>query len=279
MARRSSSRPPDSAPIPQDGKVDPANAVIAAKPKRRRKVRNRPEPAPELRKWEAAAEARMFKRSYPPNAIMEPAGFDEEHWTSPHSDSDLWCLQLADAFGTRSRAVLAMFMGQLEELCGKSHWDDEARQWRLDENQFSAALALVNSIKPRNEMEAALAAQMVAIHLLTMKVTARALKHDYDTRTAAAAGKLARTFTLQMERLQSLRGGKRTVRQSIKVTKELHQHVHYHRGEPENGTQAHGRTNAVIDQCAALPSPQPCGEVVPLPSRSGQARLPDARRS
>lgn len=89
-------------------------AVISAKAKRRRKARNRPEPAPELRKWETAAEGRMFKRPYPPNAMLEPAEFDEEHWSSPHSDIDLWVLQLADAFGTRSHAVLAMFMGQLE---------------------------------------------------------------------------------------------------------------------------------------------------------------------
>ena len=42
-------------------------------------------------------------------------------------------------------------------------------------------------------MEAALAAKMVAIHLLTMKVTAFAIQHEYDTGTAATAGKLART--------------------------------------------------------------------------------------
>jgi len=43
---------------------------------------------------------------------------------------------------------------------GYSHWDDEAKQWRLDENEYSAALSIVNSVKPRNEMEACLAAQM-----------------------------------------------------------------------------------------------------------------------
>ncbi len=273
MNRRTATNPPDSAPIPQDGRIDPAKAVIAAKPKRRRKARNRPEPAPELRKWEAAAEARMFKRPHPPNIMLEPAGFDAEHWTSPHSDEGLWTLQLADAFGTRSRAVLSMFMGQLEELCGKNHWDDAAKQWRLDENQFSAALAVVNSVKPRNEMEAALAAQMVAIHLLTMKVTARALKYDYDTRTAAAAGKLARTFTLQMERLQSLRGGKRTVRQSIKVTKELHQHVHYHRGDDGNGGQPHEPRTAATAQRAALPRPDKGGDIVPIASRKRAAKV------
>ena len=72
----------------------------------------------------------------------------------------------------------------------------------MNENEFSAALAMVNSIKPKNEMEAALAAQIVAIHLLQMKVAARAIKFDYDTKMVAVAGKLARTFAIQLETLQ-----------------------------------------------------------------------------
>ena len=278
MTRRTIIKSPANAPIPQDGKIDPAKVDVAAMPKRRRKARNRPEPAPELRKWEAEAEARMFKRPYPPNIMFEPAGFDEEHWTSPHSDEGLWTLQLGAAFGTRSLAVLATFMDQLEALCGRNIWDEEARQWRLDENEFSAALAMVNSIKPRNEMEAALAAQMVAVHLMTMKATARALKYDDDTKTAAVAGKLARTFVMQLEALHAIKGKRRTTRQTIKVSKELHQHVHYHRGEDGNGRQPHGPSAEIIDGRAALPSPQPGGDAVPLPSRKGKGTMPDARR-
>ncbi len=215
----------------------------------------------------------MFKRSYPPNIMLEPAGLGEEHWTSPHNDDGLWTLQLAEAFGTRSRAVLATFMNQLEALCGRNVWDDEAKQWRIDENQFSAALALVNSVKPRNEMEAALAAQMVAIHLLTMKVTARALKYDHDTRTAAAAGKLARTFTLQLEALQSLRGRKRTAHQSIKVRKELHQHVHYHRGDAGSDGQAHEPRAGATAQRAALLCSDEGGDIVPIASRKRATKM------
>jgi hypothetical protein len=262
----------------QDGRIDPAKLDAAAKPRRKRRKRNRPEPAAELRDWETEADKRAHARSYPPGIMLEPAGFDHEHWTSPHNDDSLWTLQLADAFGTRSRAVISTFLGQLEALCGQSHWDDEAKQWRLDENQFSAALAIVNSVKPRNEMEAALAAQMVAIHLLTMKVSAFAIKHEYDTRTAASAGKLARTFTLQMEALQSLRGKKRTAHQSISVRKELHQHVHYHRGESENDEQPHEPRATIVDQCTALPSPEPSGEAVQVPGAERQGSMPITRR-
>jgi hypothetical protein len=169
-----------NAAIPHDGKLDPHKLDVAAKPKVRWRARNRPEPDRELRDGMANAEARAFARPIPPGIMLEPAGFDEEHWTSPHSDVDLWQLQLADAFGTRSRAVVITFMGQLQALVSESHWDDEAKQWRLDENELSAVLAMVNTVKPRDEMEAALAAQMVAVHLLTMKLAARALKYGSE---------------------------------------------------------------------------------------------------
>ncbi len=262
----------------QSGRLDPARLDVAAKPRRKLRKRNRPEPTAELREWETAAERRAYARPHPPGIMLEPTGLGDEHWTAPHSDVELWTLQLADAFGTRSRAVVATFMGQLEALCGNDHWDETVQQWRLDENQLSAALAVVSSVKPRNEMEASLAAQMVAVHLLTMKLAARSIKYDYDTRTAAAAGKLARTFTLQLEALQSLRGRKPTARQSIKVRKELHQHVHYHRGGDESERQPHGPPAKVVDQCAALRSSEPGGDAVPLSSRKGKGAMPDARR-
>ena len=161
-------------------------------------------------------------------------------------------------------------MTQLEALCSPDRWDDDPKQWRLDEHEYNAALAIVNSVKPRNELEAAFAAQMVAVHLMTMQVAARAIKVRYDTRSAAVAAKLARTFTMQLETLRAMRTKGRTARQSIKVTKETHQPIHYHRGDNENDRQAHGRAPEAIDQCAALPSPDTIGRVVPLPSHKGQ---------
>lgn len=262
----------------QDGRIDPANLDAAARPKRRRRKRNRPEPTPELREWEKKADRRAFARPYAPGAMIEFGDKGKEELVAPHNDDSLWTLQLADAFGTRSRGVINTFMQQLEALCEDRCWDEETQRWRLDENELSAVLAMVNSIKPKNEMEAALAAQMVAVHLMTMKVSARALAYDHDTHTASVAAKLARTFAMQIETLHSVRGKRRTARQSIKVTKELHQHVHYHRGEGKNGGQAHGPRAATVDQCTALPGPEQGGEALSLPSYEGQSKVPDARR-
>ena len=266
--------------IKRDGRVDPRKLDIAAKTPRKRRRRNRPAPAKELRDMESAAEKRAWARPYPPSIILEPADGGGEHWTSPHNDENLWALQLADAFGTRSQAVIVTFMTQLQALCTDRQFEQKTGLWRLDENEFSAAIALVNTIKPRNEMEAALAAQMVAIHLLTMKVTAHAITEYYDNRMVATAGKLARTFAMQMDALRACRTRKPTSRQSIKVRKELHQHVHYHddRGGKETGGQPHGRAARAADQCAALPSPQPGGEPVPLSCDEGQEPVQAPRR-
>lgn len=258
----------------QSGRLDPKTLDAAAKGKRRRK-RHLPEPRPELKEWAKGAEARAKARPYPPGIMLEPAGFDQEHWTAPHSDPDLWTLQLAEAFGTRSLSVISTFMRQLEALCRPTDWDDKARQWRLDEHEFSALLGIVSAAKPRNELEAAQVAQMVAVHLMAMKLAARALKYDGDIPTAAVAGKLARTFTLQMEALQSGRRRKPAARQTITVRKETHQHVHYHdnRGAAGNERQPHGRAITAADRCAALPSPDESGNVLPLSSRKGQGKV------
>jgi hypothetical protein len=268
MGRVSCSEPPDSAAIAQGGVLE-TETLDVAEPKNRRPARNRPEPAQELRDWEKQARARAEARPYPPGIILEPAGFDEEHWTAPHSDTSLWTLQLADALGTRSQAVISAFMAQIEALCGKQAWDEKAHQWRLDENEFSAALTMVSSFKPRNEMEAALAVQMVAVHLMQMKLAASAIKFSYDSKTAAVAGKLARTFVQQIEAMQRLRAPNRTKRQSIRVRKKLHQHVHYHGhgGTGKNASQPHEPPAPESGECAALPGPQPRGASVPRTSR------------
>src|SRR3546814_15035611 len=79
-------------------------------------------------------------------------------WSSDVCSSDL---QLADAFGTRSSAVISLFMSQLESLCGRGIWDEAAHQWRMQESEMSAILALVNAFRPKNEPEAMLAAKKV----------------------------------------------------------------------------------------------------------------------
>jgi len=178
MANHPSDVPPDGAE-PRGPHINPDRTDVATA-KERPKLRTREDPHPALKDWAPGAEKRMRTRPVPPTFILEPAGLDQEHWTAQHNDPRIHDLQLAEAFGTRSYAVMWAFMEQLQALCPDKWWDEDARQWRMNEVTFNAVLAMVNSVKPRNEMEAALAAQMTAVHLLTMKVTTYALKYHHE---------------------------------------------------------------------------------------------------
>ena len=265
--------------------VDPARVDIADAPKKPRRRKKAPAPA-WVEPWAEKAEARMRKRYPSPGVLLEPNDFGGHTTTSPHNNERAWDLQIHDAFGTRSHSVVRTFMRQLRELCGQG-WDDKQGRWRPNETQLNAALAFVSGIRPRNEVDAALAAQMLAVHFMTMRVSAEALKYGghVDPRTVSAAAKLARTFAAQIDTLNRSRGKGNTTRQKIVVKHEkhvhTHQHVHVHEGGQDSGAQpqAAGREHSVrksIEQgpevapgCAALPSPDAIGSVVPLARRQG----------
>lgn len=88
---------------------------------------------------------------------------------------------------------------------------------------MNAAVAMLQGIAPTNELEAMLAAQMIATHHLTMAVSSRTITAEGLPQYQAhgnLATKFARTFTAQMEALSKLRrGGEQVVR-----------HVHVNEG-------------------------------------------------
>lgn len=265
-----SKRPPED--------IDPVREDVAARPRRRRH-RDRPEPSPLMRADKPKALAQALKRPHAPAIMFEREG-DGYIATAPHSDDDLWDLQIARAFGTRSQSVMREFLIQLEALCTRA-WDDQDRAWKPNESEFTAILSMVNDLQPRNTAEAGLAAQIVLLHLMVMRLGKQALNSGgmIMERDAALTGKLARTYAMLMDTYQGLRGKRRTSRQTIKVSKELHQHVHYHdhRGSQGNDGQSHGRGEAgaekfePADDCPALPGADEGGRVVPLPRRAWKA--------
>jgi hypothetical protein len=206
---------------------------------------------------------------------------------SPHSDTEAWQAMVCDAFGTRSEANALTFLNQLVVLCEQNWHPDEVGggEWCPDECQLNMILNMIAGIQPRNEMEAALAAQMVAVHMMMMGVSARALQTYAcaDPRMAAVAAKLARTFAIQNETLAKLRGRKIS-RQSIKVSHEKHvhqhQHVHVHRGGDGIGNQPHAPMDSRIvcnGDGEALPGSDAAEGLLPISGSEGAAGLPDAR--
>jgi hypothetical protein len=262
--------------------IDP-RCMDAAKPrKRKRKDRSLPDPPENLKAGKEAA--RAFADTLPLMAgVMEEARPDgRPKLVAPHNDYELWELQLVQAFGTRSRALLGTFLEQLWKLCPQA-WDADSRAWKVDETEWNALVALVADHRPENSAQAALAAQMAATHMMMMRLSAQALNrgHMVLERDAALASKLARTFAMQCETMQALKGKSRTTKQSIHVTKETHQHVHYYdqgRGV-ENGGQSHGpaESGRTIEASETVRSEGSIRRALPSASREGERAVPVPR--
>jgi len=188
---------------PED--IDPRTEDVAAK-RRRRKHRAKPDPSPHLQAEKPKALARALKRPVCPAVMFEREG---AHYAMQptHADADLWELTLADAFATRSQSVMRSFVKELTALCSKAY-DHQDEAWKPNEQELNAVLGMVASAKPQTTAEAALVAQSVAVHLLTMRLAAQALNGGGMVldRDAALVGKLARTYAMQMDALQAMKG-------------------------------------------------------------------------
>ena len=150
-----------------------------------------------------------------------------------HSDEEGHRFRLADAFGTRSMEFVdAMLKG-----VGMATEDHSASKdfgpGSPDQLAFNAALAVIDGVRPKDEVEAMLAANMAVANITLLELVAR-------TRAAIAGhlyqgnglkrldvlgnltNKFMRTFALQVEALaRKRRRGEQTV--TVK-------HVHVHAG-------------------------------------------------
>ena len=113
-------------------------------------------------------------------------------------------LLLMDALGTKDWDFTNGIVRQLV-LAGPLDEDDEEIARRLN-----FMLSIVKGLKPRDQVETMLAAQMAAIHTATMNFVRRlasaktSMEQDFAERTL---NKLARTFVAQMEALKRHRAG------------------------------------------------------------------------
>jgi hypothetical protein len=119
-----------------------------------------------------------------------------------HPDNTIGHVLLMEALGTTDRNFLNGF---LEQLLNTSSQGGEA-----SEEKVNFMLSVIKGVKPRDQIEAMLAAQMAAVHVSTMTF-ARRLAHveNIPQQDSAERGfnKLARTFALQMEALKRYRTG------------------------------------------------------------------------
>ncbi len=264
--------------------------------RRRRKTAEKPPMPPSLKAEAEKTIKRHARRHRSPGVAVEVEKVSETGYVvgSPHSDPDAWEAMVCDALGTRSVSTAQTFLYQLTELCTQQ-WhqseDGQSGEWYPDERELNMILNVVAGIKPKNEMQAALAAQMVAVHLMMMKVAERCLRtfNCGDPHMVAAASKLARTFAIQTEALAKLQG-RRTSRQKITVSYEKHEHKHVHvegggsgiasqACEPRDCRDGEDRRQAGTHASrSALLGPNSSGIVVPMSRHQEQEPVPNTRR-
>jgi hypothetical protein len=151
----------------------------------------------------------------------------------PHSDDEGHEYRLADTFGTRSRQfVYSMLKG-----LGNATEDHSLNQGLLpgspDQLALNAALAVIDGVRPKDEIEAMLAAHMAVTNIVLLELVARArgavAGHRYEGDgikrldvLGNLANKFMRTYTMQVEALVRKR---RKGEQNIRV-----KHVHVYAG-------------------------------------------------
>ncbi len=187
-------------------------------------------------------------------------------------------------FGTK---VSAFMEDQISLLIGSVSPDGG----HPSEQRIQAILAMVAAVKPKNEIECALAVQMAVTHIVSMDLVGRAFRAGdaatLDARTTAAT-KFQRTLLAQLDTLARMRrGGKQTV---------VVQHTTVNggqaaivgnvtggrrRGRAEIKDQTHAANDGrTLELAAGAPlwSANPIRDAVLLPGNEGQGSMPNARR-
>jgi len=239
----------------------------------------------------AEAERRIEQRPLNPGVVID----DEPGpllFASPHSNDAAWQRQITDAFGSNSISIAQTFLRQLGELCSPVFAGERLVP---DEIELNGLLGFINSIRPENELQAALAAQMVAVHLATMRLAAQSVRGGHvDKLSANVMARLSSTFASQCEALDRLKGRRGRQEINVRYERHEHQHVHVDRGADEFDRQPHapmelpghaeGATLPVSrrpvgdEGGTALPCEDPGGRSLPSASGEGAQALPDARR-
>jgi hypothetical protein len=119
-----------------------------------------------------------------------------------HPDEAIGSALLMEALGTADEDFLH---GLLEQLASAG---TQGRQ--IDERGLNFMVSLVKGIKPRDQIETMLAAQMAAVHMATMTFARRLADVEnipQQDSAERAFNKLARTYATQMEALKRYRTG------------------------------------------------------------------------
>ena len=206
-----------------------------------------------------------------------------------HNNRDGSIAHLRETFGTRSGDYANRGLTTLINIVGPAGKT-------AAEETINAGLALLGAIEPRDELEAAMAQQIIASHVASLEFLERARMNMGEYRDTAcayvnAATKLSRTMAVQIEALAKIRnGGKQTheVRYVYVNGPVLGAGAQAVFGVPGGGVrgtnfdQPHGTSApAALAFAPSVPvwSENPGRDAMPVAGGEGEEALPDARRS
>jgi hypothetical protein len=150
-----------------------------------------------------------------------------------HSDEEGHRYRLADAFGTRSLQFVHSMLRSLGNATADHSLNLDFSPASPDQTAFNAALAVIDGVRPKDEIEAMLAAHMAVTNIVLLELVARTrgavAGHRYEGNgikrldvLGNLTTKFMRTYTMQVEALTRKR---RKGEQKIWV-----KHVHVYAG-------------------------------------------------
>jgi hypothetical protein len=149
-----------------------------------------------------------------------------------HSDLEGHRYRLADTFGTRSLQFVNSMLKGLGKATENHSASYEFAPGSPDQLAFNAALAVIDGVRPEDEIEAMLAAHMAVTNITLLELVARTrgaiAGHIYQGNgiqrldvLGNLTTKFMRTFTMQVEALAR----KRRRGEQIVVVKHVHVHA------------------------------------------------------
>jgi hypothetical protein len=119
-----------------------------------------------------------------------------------HPDENTECIRLMEALGTTD---LNFAYGLVKQIAHASAKGD-----KVDQKSVDFILSVVKGIKPRDQSESMLAAQMTAVHMAIMKAFPQLADAEFTQAQDSAertVNRLMRTFVTLMDALKRHRGG------------------------------------------------------------------------
>ena len=158
---------------------------------------------------------RSLSQQKPPAPVLMVKDGDGKIRVNPdHPDNTIGTILLMNALATTD---VSFFHGLVNQITNAA-----AQGGKVDESALNFMLSVIKGVRPEDQIETMLAAQMAAVHMATMTFARRLANVEnipQQDSAERALNKLARTFAMQIEALKRYRTGgeQRVVVQHVHV--------------------------------------------------------------